>query len=110
MALRDVKGESTASNVLRWFQPGAKELCTSFQYRGCAQIHPNPADNFITISSDKEVVSAIRICNSLGQEVIKMENKSSVSTSIDVSKLQSGIYFLEVKHGERSTKTKFLKN
>ena len=38
------------------------------------------------------------------------ENKSSVSTSIDVSKLQSGIYFLEVKHGERSTKTKFLKN
>ena len=115
---RDVKSsESTAiqQDVLRWFQPFSAEgscapLSNTEFSKGTIQIHPNPADNFITISSDKEVVSAIRICNSLGQEVIKMENKSSVSTSIDVSKLQSGIYFLEVKHGERSTKTKFLKN
>ena len=115
---RDVKNsESTAiqQDVLRWFHPFSADgscapLAISEFSSSAIQIHPNPANDFIVVSSQKATILKIEISNSLGQKVIKMPSISSFSTNIDVSKLQSGIYFMEVEHGDGSTKTKFLKN
>lgn len=115
---RDVKSsESTAiqQDVLRWFNPFVADgsctpLATSEFSSSTIQIQPNPANDFIVVSSKKAAILTIEISNSLGQKVIKKENITNVSAQIDISKLQSGVYFIEVNHGEESKRTKFLKN
>ncbi len=61
---------------------------------GNINIYPNPASNFITIETGTEI-SNIKIFNYLGQQVIQ-ENGNTNITQIDVSNLNSGVYFLEI--------------
>lgn len=62
-------------------------------------VYPNPVDNTINISFVNSLEN-IEIYNQLGQVVYKTYNE----TSIDVSELESGIYFLriedELRHNE----------
>ena len=56
-------------------------------------IYPNPANETITIQSEKEIGSVI-IYNTIGELVY---TQASNKTSIDISTLQSGVYFATVK-------------
>lgn len=54
-------------------------------------VYPNPAADFIKISNADN--SKIRIFNILGKSVLNIENYQS-NASIDISKLEKGIYYL----------------
>jgi GH35 family endo-1,4-beta-xylanase len=63
-------------------------------------ISPNPADTKITISgltsSDKSFV----VTDILGKNILKKTVVSDLDTTIDVSQLQSGLYFLKTVSGK----------
>ncbi|MGZ4082054.1 MAG: T9SS type A sorting domain-containing protein [Bacteroidia bacterium] len=79
---------------------------TSFNHiRNAAfSIFPNPATDKITIQSKNEL-GTISILNSLGENVFQSISKD-VREQIDISKLPSGIYFVEVK----KNRVKLIKN
>ncbi|HTA62748.1 MAG TPA: glycoside hydrolase family 44 protein [Bacteroidia bacterium] len=56
-------------------------------------IYPNPSNTNITIQTDKEL-GAVFIYNALGEVVYK---QVSDKTNVDVSNLQSGVYFVTLK-------------
>ena len=63
-------------------------------------IYPNPAKDFVNIQSDIKVQSA-EIYNMAGQKVL--ETKES---KINISKLKSGIYMIQIKDVKNQTVTK----
>ena len=65
------------------------------------KLYPNPATDKIYISS-KKPLSALALYDVYGKLVLKKENNAN---SIDVSRLNSGVYFLEVSsNSERVVK------
>ena len=61
-------------------------------------VFPNPSTDFVQIKSDKEI-SNVRVVDVRGREVIS----ASQETTIDVSSLEDGTYFIEVEiNGEKS--------
>ncbi len=71
--------------------------------------YPNPASNkvHITLNSRNITLSSYKIINTLGQIVLKGDLKAD--KNINVSRLMSGIYFLEVEDGQKIFKTKLIK-
>lgn len=56
-------------------------------------LSPNPADNYVTLNSSKELSGSITIVDQLGKVVLyKPEMKIQKTTRLDVSKLTSGVY------------------
>jgi hypothetical protein len=65
-------------------------------------IYPNPAKNSLTVSSDlipseKSTSCHLDIINGMGQLVLNASIKE-ISTSIDVSNLKSGLYFVRISN------------
>lgn len=58
------------------------------------KIYPNPSIGKVNIAVDSEKYSKIRLINSIGSEVYSSNFHSN--TSIDVSKFESGVYFIEI--------------
>ena len=71
--------------------------------KGSYKIYPNPVSDILNIES-KEALDFIRVINVLGKEVL-----SSKENSIDVSKLPSGLYFVEISAGNKSATKKIIK-
>ncbi len=69
-------------------------------------IYPNPAKNYITIQSNPNEFSNIKIFNILGQLIGTFNPKNN---RIDVSFLNSGIYFLQLNSPSRKVAVKFIK-
>ncbi|MEO8762545.1 MAG: glycoside hydrolase family 44 protein [Bacteroidia bacterium] len=65
-------------------------------------VYPNPATNSIIVSSN-QLIGDIQITNMLGQSVWQNTSYNVQSTSIDVSSLQSGVYFVTVKDKQQQT-------
>ncbi|WP_435260989.1 GEVED domain-containing protein [Tenacibaculum sp. nBUS_03] len=69
--------------------------------------YPNPATNFIKVTfASKAENMTYRIVNTIGSVVKSGQMKSR---NLDVSNLNSGIYMLEVNDGQKSLKTKLIK-
>lgn len=71
-------------------------------------IYPNPTQNFINIKLDKTVSKfKASLCNAAGQILLTTENRSS----LNISNLNSGVYFLTIipENGKSITK-KIIKN
>ena len=69
-------------------------------------IYPIPVTNgFLNISTTSEKLEGIEIFNVVGQRILTTKSKGSFSTQIDVSKLNSGVYFLKL---EKLGQTKFI--
>lgn len=66
---------------------------------------PNPADQSISLIS-KDILSNIIISDLTGKIVVQ----SSSNSNIDISLLNSGIYFIQAKSGQELMRTKFIKN
>ena len=60
-------------------------------------IFPIPTDELLTISSISKKIEGIEIFNVAGQKVLTAEGASEFSKQIDVSELNSGIYFLKIE-------------
>ncbi|RTY87979.1 leucine-rich repeat domain-containing protein [Flavobacterium sp. GT3R68] len=75
-------------------------------------LYPNPAKNTLTINiKDAISVKSINVYNNLGQYIQTVANPNFDSSFIlDVSKLQSGCYFMTIIHDKGIATTKFIKN
>ncbi|MDR7211263.1 M4 family metallopeptidase [Flavobacterium piscis] len=69
-------------------------------------LYPIPVDNELNISLSKNNGSVFKITNTLGQQISSGELSGS---PIDVSKLTTGIYFIELNNGEKRVVKKFIK-
>ena len=69
-------------------------------------VYPNPVDNLLYIENSDLIVSA-HVFEMNGKEVFKTEN---VSSSIDLSELQTGIYFIKFTSSKGVTLKKIVKN
>ena len=72
-------------------------------------LFPNPAKNVITIQSESELKNSnVQLLNALGQTVksISIEN---TTTSINISDLNSGIYFVQLNYNNQKLIKKIIK-
>lgn len=62
------------------------------------KVYPNPATNTVQVATDNHTqIETVRIVNSLGQEVLMHDAGATEMTTMDISALPSGSYFLEIK-------------
>lgn len=101
---------STFSNYLHWFvmdniltSSGVLSVKDSGVEKSL--IYPNPANDRIFINNI-ENIKEVKIYNSEGR---LLKNISTNSTSIDVSSLEKGIYYVEILTLNKIHKTRFIK-
>nr|WP_321247916.1 aryl-sulfate sulfotransferase [uncultured Psychroserpens sp.] len=68
------------------------------------KIYPNPASNFVNITS-RETIDKIELYSILGKKVLEVNH----SDSIDISAINSGIYFAKIYSGNISISKKIIK-
>jgi len=70
-------------------------------------LYPNPAENQATLSYnfDKNVDLKVVLVNPVGQEVLSINENNALrgEVMLDISSLQSGMYFVRISDGNRST-------
>ena len=71
-------------------------------------ILPNPANDKIKVSSNTPF-NTIEVINFLGQTVISQTNMDSNETTLNISNLNSGIYFVRIKADNGISVQKFVK-
>ena len=80
-----------------------------FEFSNYFTLYPNPVKDVLNITATQSVeIQSLAIYDILGQLVIAVPNAKSVST-IDVSKLRTGNYFVKVKSDKGSSNMKFIK-
>jgi hypothetical protein len=80
---------------------------TDFDFGTHFTLYPNPVKDVLNLQSkDNTIVNSIEIYNTLGQIVLAVPN--AIST-VDVSNLQSGNYFVKVHTDLGVSNTKFIK-
>ena len=67
-------------------------------------VYPNPTSDRISVQTN-ENISKVEIYNTLGQTVFQEKNNF---TNMNVSELRSGMYFMKIFSGERSTTKKII--
>jgi hypothetical protein len=83
-----------------------------FEISAFFNLYPNPAKNMLNIAAKEAIsIQSINIYNNLGQLVQSVPNQNLGNTiAIDVSKLQSGHYFVNIISDKGKTTAKFIKN
>lgn len=72
------------------------------------ELFPNPANNQLTLTNIYEGVSEVQIINSVGQIVKEFSFEST--TTINISDLNSGVYFVKVLGDNNITKKLVVNN
>ena len=99
VAFRDGAVDNKAS-VMRY----GSTLSLNENYLNEYSLYPNPTNNLLNVKSQE--LLDIKIYDGLGHLVLKNDS----SNSIDVSKLSSGLYFVNIKNGSKTSIKKFIKN
>ncbi len=81
---------------------GVNELSKNVSF----SIYPNPAKNIVNISSTENIKN-IRICNLLGQVVLR-KDLNSTNASINTSGIVEGVYFLQIETGKGTATRKLI--
>ncbi|TCN55337.1 T9SS C-terminal target domain-containing protein [Flavobacterium circumlabens] len=80
-----------------------------FEFSNYLALYPVPANDILNIHNTQNLeIKSLEIYDLLGQIVIAVPNAQSVS-SIDISKLRAGNYFIKVKSDLGSSSMKFIK-
>ena len=100
---RTLKVESVIINIptgIREVNPDATGLV----------IYPNPATNLLNIKLLGNLEKGkYEIQNSLGQSILHGDLNNSSINSVDISKLFSGVYFIQLTNGSTKYNSRFLK-
>ena len=81
-----------------------------FKFADYLQLSPNPSQKELNIRKKGNIeISSMSIYNVLGQLVIAIPNAQQVST-VDVSNLKTGNYFIKINSDKGTTNAKFVKN
>lgn len=59
-------------------------------------LFPNPATDFLTIQTENTPIEKIQLINTLGQQVLSIENNNTIKRTIDISLLNPGMYFVVI--------------
>ena len=93
---------TVVSNSLAW-NINAEDACLFIQvpdhFQDNVNVYPNPANGQFTISSLQSAINAISIYNLLGEMVLTVPMPTAnypMQTSVEVSSLPSGIYFIKI--------------
>ena len=70
------------------------------------KIYPNPTNGLINIAGiEANKINEILISNQLGQEVMNLDLSQISNNSFDISDLNTGIYFVQLKNDSNKSKT-----
>lgn len=73
-------------------------------------VYPNPANDTVYISSDKNTFNNVSVVDMNGR-VVKTASFDNASTlSMDIAELSSGVYFLNINSAEGTVNRKLIKN
>ncbi|WP_333808863.1 T9SS-dependent choice-of-anchor J family protein [Flavobacterium sp.] len=85
-----------------------RPLSSDTFFKNNFSIYPNPVNNVLNISLKNEMtINSLSITDLNGRVVVSI---NSSSTSIDVSNLSSGVYFVSIETNEGKGTSKFVKN
>ncbi len=71
------------------------------------KFYPNPVVNVLTITRTSPDVNHIQVISAMGRKVIeKMWDNGSLSTQLDLSALNAGIYFINLSNGKNENITR----
>ncbi len=98
--------EGSELNHIGSANPSMNTLSTDVFERDNFGVYPNPANNFVQITTDAQIDS-IEIFNLLGKRISSASEL--IDNRIDVSSLSQGIYLLRVTSGTSSITKKIIK-
>ena len=73
-------------------------------------IYPNPSSNHININFENNSITAIKLFDNLGKIVKSVNEINRLSTSLDISNFNSGIYYLQILVGNELVSQKIIVN
>lgn len=74
------------------------------------RIYPNPAADLITITGENAIITNIDIRDATGKMVLQKKNLNKKETSLNVSALQSGVYYIKLLTSKGSHTEKLIVN
>lgn len=81
---------------------------SNFESNHTISLAPNPVQNDLQIEVENSTIQTVMIYNVMGQFVLAIPNAQK-ATSIDVSQLTSGTYFIKIVSDRGSSMAKFIK-
>jgi hypothetical protein len=79
----------------------------NYAKKSFASVYPNPAVNNVVINASEDYAGAdIKIIDAMGREVVSEKINSTEPTSINISTLVSGVYYMFIDNGGTISKTK----
>jgi hypothetical protein len=80
-----------------------------FSFVNYFSLYPNPVSDVLNINKKEDIeISSIHIYNVIGQLMMVIPNAKN-TTTIDVSNLASGNYFVKINSDKGTSNTKFIK-
>ena len=71
-------------------------------------LYPNPAKSIVTVLSNYAISGTVQIYNGRGQAVISEKLIDSLNTNIDISRLASGVYYVNIQYDNLSETIKLV--
>ncbi|WP_396172381.1 S8/S53 family peptidase [Flavobacterium sp.] len=96
-------GRVNAFNALSYLQ---NLSTTNFNSNNGINLYPNPTNDFLFLPTDVDQIPFILIYDISGRIVKSLEN---IKTKIDLSELESGVYFLQIGLNDKKTFSKVIK-
>ena len=81
----------------------------SQEFFSVISLYPIPANEYITIEFGNRQVSNITILNTIGQEILVINDVTSSSLDISLAALSNGVYFVKITNGNLSEMIKLIK-
>ena len=97
----------TNSYAQNCYVDNIKDIKNKNSPNNSAKLYPNPAENLLTVETEIEDATAT-IYDQLGRAIFK-QKFNSLKTTIDVSGISPGVYYLELKSKNALTGNKFIK-
>jgi len=99
----DIASVGYASNTLDWYENILETLSTEELATETLSIFPNPAKDILNIKGITSEDSNIEIYNTIGKLVLSHYSITN-NTRIDISNLNSGLYFIKFENSNTSLK------
>ncbi len=108
----DISGDKTENSnggLDIWIMKHAQTL--SLQENSFAKAitaHPNPAKNTLHLNTQDQIITQVNIYTLTGSRLLQLD-MNTISPSVDVSHLASGVYFVQLYSGKNVVLKKFVK-
>jgi len=72
--------------------------------------YPNPTNGIINVEYSSKIPAQLNVINMLGENVFSQNTNNTKKTTIDLSNLNKGLYFLQMTTNSKTTSLKFTLN